>query len=265
MAIRYTPEYNKRIRQVVKNYNLRLSKARQIDKVKKADLPDRASVKILKTSFTRRQDLERELRTLEKFSRQNVKQQVGRVTNYDREVIKKNRQATIKYFENTVRSIRKKDIKYYPGEQARVKTIEQNLDILRKGVSRATESEIETMKAYVDKYRKSFQRQASGYRGFMSEIEQIIDTLNIGASEDEKISDAEKDAFFKKFSVLTPEELYELYESSDLIDRVYRLADSPKYTGGELKIYASDDYARTLIKALMDEADLLISEVKSNS
>lgn len=264
MAIRYTPEYNRRIRRVVENYNRKLSRARQIDKVKKADLPEQVSVKTLKNSFTRRRDLERELRTLEKFSRQSVKQSVGRVTVYDREVIKKNRRATIKYFENTVRAIRKKDIKYYPGEQARVKTIEQNLDILRKGVSRATESEIETMKAYVDKYRKSFQIQASGYRGFMSEVEQIIDAVNIGAG-DEQISDADKDAFFKKFSKLTPEEMYELYESSDLIGRVYRLADSPKYTGGELKIYASDDYARTLIKALMEEADLLISEVKSNS
>lgn len=265
MAIRYTPEFNKRISRIVRRYNTALKKAHDIDKIRKDRLPDPVSVKSLKSSYTKRRDLERELRTLEKFSRQSVKnEQRGGISNYEYESIKKNRQVTIKYFENTVRVLRSKALNNYPSELNRVKTIERNLDILRKGASRATDDELKTMKAYVDKYRKSFTLQASGYRGFMSEIEMIIDYLNLSASEDEKITDEQKEAFFKKFSALTPEEFYEIYEEKDLVERVYMLADSPKYTGGELKLYGSSEYARDLINTLMEEADLLIAEVKSN-
>ena len=50
---------------------------------------------------------------------------------------------------------------------------------------------------------------------------------------------------------------------NDLINRIYQLADSPKYTGGKLIIRSSEDVANRLISTLMEQIDLLISEVKN--
>lgn len=264
MAIRFTPDYEKRIKRIARNYNRAVVNANKQGRIRKDKLPDLVSVEALKSSYSRRSDLERELKTLEAFSRKGVKTSYAIGTsNYDIDVIRKNRRATINYFENLAGMIRSKGTDEYPGQKARLKTIEKNLDILRKGTAGATEDELESMSAYVDKFRKSFERQATGYRGFMSEIDMVIDNVNKGATDEEIITDEERDAFFKKFSKLTPEELYELYERKDLIKRVYLLADSPKYTGGKLKLYAKKDDARDLIKTLMEEADLLIASVKA--
>lgn len=264
MAIRFTPEYNKRIERIVKNYNSGVIRANKQGKIRKDRLPELVSVKALKTSYSKKSDLERELRTLEAFTRKGASTSyaIG-ISNYDIDTIRRNKRATIKYFEGLRDIIKEKGTDKYPGQAGRIRTIEKNLDILRKSTTEATEDELESMLAYVDKYRKSFERQATGYRGFMSEIELVIDRVNQGASEDEKITEEQKDAFFKKFSQLNPEELFELYERKDLIKRVYLLADSPKYTGGKLKLYSSVTDARDLINTLMEEADLMIAQVKN--
>ena len=263
MAIRYTPEYNKRITNIVRNYNRAVIKSNKSDKIRKDKLPETVSVKMLKKSYTRKADLERELRTLERFSRESAKTSyaIG-ISNYDIQTIRANKRATIKYFENISNIIKSKDLQNRPSEQARLKTIEKNLKILRKSTTSATEDELEAMSAYVDKYRKSFERQATGYRGFMSEVEAVIDRVNEGADEKDKITEEMKEEFFNKFSKLNQEEFYELYERSDLIKRVYMLADSPKYTGGELQLHLTENKARNLMHTLLEEADILVNQVK---
>ena len=255
MAIRFTPEYNKRIAKVVKNYNASVRKANKQGKMRKDRLPELTSVETLKKSYSKRADLERELKTLESFSRKSAKAgyAVG-ISNYDIDVIRKNRRATIKHFEHVAETIKKKATTNYPLQTARYKAIEANLKILKKRPSEATEEELKTMLANVTKYRKNFERQATGYRGFMSEIDLIMERVGI--------SDTERDAFFEKFSKLTPEEFEDLYSKNDLISRIYELADSPKYTKNELHLYASEDQAKNLINTLMNEADMLIAEVK---
>lgn len=256
MAIRYTPDLNARMRRTVREYNRRVRRANTEGKVRKSNLPEVTSVRTLKKSFNKRSDLERELKTLDLFTRESVKEPVGEYVNrYDVDVINANKSATIKHFENVVDILKRKNTDKYPGQMARIRTIEKNIDILKKDVDTATSSELESMKAYVDKYRKGFERRATGYRGFMSEVEAVMDRVGI--------SDAQKEEFFAKFSTLTEEELYELYETKDIINRVYLLADSPKYTGGELKLHSTVKDAREVIETLMDEADMMIAEVKS--
>lgn len=255
MAIRFTPEYNKRIAKIVKNYNASVRKANKQGKMRKDRLPDLTSAEILKKSYTKRADLERELRTLEAFSRKSARAgyAIG-ISNYDIDVIRKNRRATIKHFEHVAETIKKKATTNYPLQTARYKAIEANLKILRKRPSEATEEELRTMLANVNKYRKNFERQATGYRGFMSEIDLIMERVGISGTD--------RDAFFEKFTKLTPEEFEDLYEKNDIISRIYELADSPKYTNNKLHLYASEDEARDLVTTLMEEADMLIAEVK---
>ena len=256
MAIRFTPEYNARINKIVKNYNARVRKANKQGKLRKSNLPETVSARVLKKSYTSRTDLDRELKTLEMFSRKMARQPVGEhLTEYDIATIKANRKATIEHFEKIADIVRGKVKKNLPLQQGRLDTIEANIKNLQQDIDSASEADLRGMLSYVNKYRKSFERQATGYRGFLSEVDMIMDRVGVPAEQ--------KDEFFKKMSQLNSEEFYELYEKSDLISKVYELADSPKYTGGKLVLYDTEQNARDLIDTLLQEADMLIAEVKS--
>ena len=256
MAIRFTPEYNERINKIVRNYNARVRKANKEGRLRKSNLPETVSARTLKKSYTSRTDLDRELRTLEMFNRKMARHPVGEhLTEYDIATIKANKQATIEHFEKLADVVRSKVGKNLPLQQGRLDTIELNIKNLMQDVDTASESDKRAMLAYVNKYRKNFERQANGYRGFLSEVDMIMDRVGV--------SKEQKDVFFKKLSKLNSEEFYELYEKSDLVSKVYELADSPKYTGGKLVLYDTEQNARELIDTLLQEADMLIAEVKS--
>ena len=256
MAIRFTPEYNKYIRKTVNEYNRKVQRANTQGKINKANLPDLISVKDLKRSYQHRADLDRELENLRMFSRKSVRQKkAGEVSQYQVNLINANREKTIKFFEHKADIIRKKATSGYPLQKDRLNAIERNLEILRKGTEGATERELKTMSAYIDKYRSSFERQATGYRGFLSEVDLIMG--NVG------IDQAKQDELFKKLSKLDEEEFMDLYEKEDIIGRIYELADSPKYTGGELKLKGNEDDARRLIDSLIENIDVMIAEVKA--
>jgi hypothetical protein len=94
---------------------------------------------------------------------------------------------------------------------------------------------------------------AAGYRGFLSEVDSVMGLVGIEEKGRKK--------FFNKVNKLTPEQFHYLYETSDLISRVYDLADSPELVGG-IKINTSEENARDLIDTLMEEIDELIEEAK---
>jgi hypothetical protein len=256
MAIRFTPEYNARINKIVRDYNKRVRRANKEGKLRKSNLPETVSARVLKKSYSSRTDLDRELKTLEMFNRKMARQPVGEhLTEYDIATIKVNREATIEHFEKIADIVRGKVKKNLPLQQGRLDTIELNIKNLKQDVDTASESDKRAMLAYVNKYRKSFERQANGYRGFLSEVDMVMDRVGVPKEQ--------KDAFFKKMSQLNSEEFYELYEKSDLVSKVYELADSPKYTGGKLVLYDTEQNAKDLIDTLLQEADMLIAEVKS--
>lgn len=256
MAIRFTPEYNEHINKVVQNYNKRITRANTIGKIKKASLPDKVSVKTLKKAYTSRKDLDRELKNLAMFRRKDARKVAGeKINNYDVELINQNRKAAIKYFEKQADYMRMKIGKNMPLSSGELKAVELNIDLLRKGTKDAPEEDIRAMKAYIEKYRQSFERQSTGYRGFLSEVDAIMMRLGISKSE--------RDQFFDKFSELDAGQFMDLYERNDLINKIYQLADSPKYTGGKLVLHNSEEEARQLVETLMEEADILVAETKA--
>lgn len=255
MAIRFTPEYNKYIRKTVNEYNRKVQRANTEGKIKKVNLPELASVKTLKKSYLHREDLDKELANLKAFSRKSIrKEKVGGVNEYQLNLIKNNREKTIEFFEHKADVIRKKATSGYPLQKDRLVAIEENLDILKKGVDGASEDDLKAMYAYVNKYRGSFERQATGYRGFLSQVDLVMD--DIGVPKDKQ------DEFFNKLSKLSEEEFMDLYEKNDIIDDIFNLADSPKLTGGVFMV-KDEERAENLINELLGNIDTLIKEVKN--
>lgn len=69
MAIRYNKEFNKEIQQVVKNFNAKIAR---LEATEQEILPDKTSVKELKTIYKDRRQLKRKLRQLRSFSERGM-------------------------------------------------------------------------------------------------------------------------------------------------------------------------------------------------
>lgn len=255
MAIRFTPEYNARINKIVQDYNRRVRRANVEGKIRKDQLPEKVSVKTLKKSYTNRADLERELKNLESFRRKSVREEIEGVSSYETELILQNRRSAIKYWEKEAAYAKSKADQNYPLQKKRYNEIQRNLDVLKKGMKDATSREKISMARSIEDYRKSFERQATGYRGFLSELDAVMEKLDYPKSQ--------RDEVFDKLSQLNQSEFYELYKTVDLVGTIYQLADSPKYTGGELVIHSSVKSAKRNIDSFIEQLDGLIAEVKS--
>ena len=72
--IRWRPDDNEQLRKAVKNFNAKISRLERKDPKNKAALPDRVSVKQLKEMIDTRQDLNRELNALKRFSKRGSEQ-----------------------------------------------------------------------------------------------------------------------------------------------------------------------------------------------
>ena len=261
MSIKYTPDYIKKIKRIVDPYNKRVRTAHSKGKIPKSRLPEPVSMATLMKSYNKRSDLDRELRNLQRFSRKATKvvdenEMNGPVTKYDIDLIKANRKAASKYFKEQIELIKSTMKGYSPIQQQRIDLIQEHVDLLDgMDLGKATLSELKSMERYVDKYRKHFERQATGYRGFLGEVEVIMDRVGVPASK--------KEEFFDKLSKLNSEEFYQLYEKYDIIDAIYRLADSPKTAGGEMIIYDDGERAADLIDELLEDIDVMIESVKA--
>lgn len=256
MAIRFTPEYNARIKRTVVNYNQRVRRANKEAKIRKSELPGIASIKTLKKSYTNRRDLERELRNLELFRRKSARHYDKVISDYDINMISRNRRKAIEHY-RFLADIAKSRIKHgYPSEKADLFHYENIIRNLSQDISKSSDAELRAMKGNVEDYRKSFERQATGYRGFLSEVEMIMDRVGINRTD--------KEIFFDKLSQLNSEEFFEAYKKSDLVSKIYDLADSPKYTRGKLVLYSTEKDARELIDTLLEEIDVIIKDVKTS-
>lgn len=253
MSIKFDDNLNQRISRTVKNYNRRIKTAKAAG-IKASNLPSTVSVSQLKRSYSRRADLERELNNLQAFSRRKtIQDPLQKVSEYQKEVIRTNRRKTVAFLEKRKQYLEKENPFKLPSQQAEIEGVQRNIDLLRKPFKSATQSELKAMERQVNKYRQSFAKQAAGYRGFLTEIDWVM--RNTGIPKEQR------DEFFNKLRKLDAVEFEEVYNNSQLLQRVFELADSPSY--GEMKLNTTEDNAREIVELLFDDIDRLIKNVKS--
>lgn len=245
MAINYDDALNARMSRIVRNYNRRVE-GTKVPKV---------SVARLRKDYSRRADLNRELKNLEAFSKKTAfRDATAKVSEYDKQLIRNNRAETIKFLQEQQQYLQKRIKKGYPLEEAEIKNLQLNERLLSQDIESSSQADLQAMLGSVQDYRKSFAERGAGYRGFLSEVEWVMGQVGIEPEEQEE--------FFNKMKKLSPQELYAIYEESELVKRVYELADSPSY--GNIKLNTTDEDAKTKIRALLDSIDSLIAEVKES-
>lgn len=257
MAIRFDSDFNNKIRREVMNYNQNRSRA-----IKRGlkNVPPIARVSDLKARYTSRKELEKELTRLRQFK-------AGKLTevetaggakaldwelNYLRKITNEAKQYYNREILSTQRYLAKFPNQRDIGKEEHLNELLDKRSFLDQDIKSLNQEDYKTFRATVYDYTQEHYRSNRSYRGFLSEVEAVMTMVGI-----------DKDVinlFMKKFKVLSPEEFVYLYNNSDLIARIYELADSP--TLGKLKLNTSKSDAKEKIETLLAEQDDLIQQAQ---
>lgn len=257
MAIRYDKVLNDLLRKEVRNYNARLKrmKARGITR-----LPDYQSVSELKSRYNTKSELTREINRLQTLNRQQVLNSVetkggAKVAQWQYTYAKSNRTAAKQFFEKEYARVSKRTIRF-PGERMQLDTISAKINLLETPIESLSQSQFRSVISSINEFATSPTQLKARYRGFLSEVDWVMDKVGI---EDEV-----KEKFFKKFQTLTPEQFLYAYDNNDIIARIYALYKKDYGAEEAYLNVGSDQDAKSLINDLMDQADIMVKEAKLN-
>lgn len=256
MAIRYDDGLNKELRRVVHNFNQKRKRA-----IKRGYhyLPPIQYVSELKARYDTKSDLLRELKYLERFNLKRdqalkvVETSGGaKAIKWEWDYLKAHEKQAKKFFQKEYNLIASK-VGDFPGERMRLNTIAKKIDTLDLDLAYMSQSQFNSYRSAINEVVNKPLKYAAGYRGFLSEVEGVMKMVGI--------PDADIKKFFNNIDTLTPDQFHYLYEKSDLVSRVFELADSPEYDG-TLKLNTTEDAATDLINTLIEESDMLVDEAK---
>lgn len=252
---RYSQEFNEALRNEVRNYNKRLARAEQRGY---RNLPQREKVRDIKTKYKNVNDIRRQMARLRKFSVKSsmtkVANQAGtRVYQWQNDFIKANLAGAKEYFQQEYARVSKRELRF-PGERTYLDTVGSKLRLLEQDISTLSESQARSMYVTVKEFYDAPQRREAQYRGFLQEVEWVMDITGV--------SDESKDAFFKKFGDLTPSQFLWAYDNNDIIAKILSLYQK-NIDGGDP--YLTDpEHAENMINILLNEADLIVEDAKLN-
>lgn len=257
MAIDYNNELNNRIRNEVRNFNKRRNTA--ISKGYR-NVPKVAKVSDLKARYRTKRELEKELNVLSKFrvSDEDLLKKVenkGGVTSTDWnfKYLKSNAQSAKDFFVREYKIIAGK-VKDSPSEKTRLTNIMNKIKALELDYQYMNQKQFNAYQSAINEFIDSSAKRRGGYRGFLSQIESV---MRLVGSDEKAIN-----RVLKKVKELTPEQFTKMVEESDLVSRIYEIADSPIYTGGTLKLNTSYEDAESLIDSFTEQVDDLVEEAK---
>ena len=250
MAVRYDADFNKEIRRVVKNFNAKRNRA-----IKRGykQVPQIQRVSELKARYATKRELRSELARLEKFNKQKdslkeVETSGGATAiNWELNYLKQNVIQAKAYWDKRIADLSKKE-KRFPSERNALDNAIANRKSLDVVFDYMTQDQFKALKASITQSLKAPAWQTRNYRGFLSEVESVMRMVGIDSPRINQ--------FMKNFEVLNADQFLKLYNESDLIGRVYDLADSP--TKGKLKLNIDKDSAEEIIETLLEEQNDLI-------
>ncbi|MBO7715537.1 MAG: hypothetical protein J6S85_18385 [Methanobrevibacter sp.] len=254
--IKYTPEFNARIRKDVRHFN----QVRKTLSKKGIEItPPPFNVSELKIRIQDRGELIKELNLLSKISSksENVLKEVetsGGVKSikWELDYLKANQKQAIEQFKRE-KEYELRNHPILPVEKMRLFEIEEMLEVMNLDVDYMNQEQFKNFKAGMKEFFQMAEHMNRGYRGFLWQVE---NAMRLAGYENKDIN-----ALFNKFKGLTPSQFHEYYRTNDLIKRIYELVNSDP-NGNPMKLTTSEEDARVLIDTLIEEVDEDIAQIK---
>lgn len=255
MAIRYNKAYNKEISAIVKNFNQKRNRAIQQGF---KNVPSKIKVSDLKARYTSRKLMNEQLKLMKEFSAggnkvlKEVENRGGAESiDWEFKYLKSNERLAREYFVREFKMIGKR-IGSFPGERQRLDTIARKINLLDMDVDYMSQSQFNSYRSAINEFIQLPSRQKAGYRGFLSEVDWVMDKVGI--------DEESRNEVFRKLNKLSPQEFFNMYENSEIVKRIYDLADSPEF--GKMKLNTDIDDAKKKVDSFIESLDILIEQAK---
>ena len=254
MAIRFDPKYNAEIRRIVHNFNQKRNRA-----IKRGftHLPPALTVSELKSRYTKRADLERDLRLIKRFNREDALESVVtsggvKAINWEVKYLKANIKRAKEFYDREIRNLSFLDTDLVVSKKEVLNNLREKRAYLDLELDLIAPNQYSTYKSIINEYLSSNYDRQRSYRAWMNEVEIIMSRLGY----DKKTINQ----FFKGFDQLTPNQFVNMYRQNSIVSRIYELY-IPK-TNGTWDLSTSEEDAKELIDTFMVEKDEMINKAK---
>lgn len=256
MAIRFDSSYNAEIKRVVRNFNQKRNRA-----IKRGftHLPPKLTVQELKSRYSTRSDLNRELNQLRKFNKDRddalelIETSGGaKAIKWEYDYLKHNIKYAKDFYDREIDEARKLDTNLKVSQAEYINNLMSKRAYLDLELAELNQSQFRTYKKTINEYLYANERNSNSYRGWLEEVEVIMRYLGY----DNKTIDK----FFEGFDTLTPREFITMYRQSSLVSRIYELYIPTRDASFHLS--TSGASARGLIEDFMQQKDELIAKAK---
>lgn len=259
---KYTPEFNKEIRSIVKNFNKKVDRLSQ-KYPKSKRIPEKVTVRGLKSTYSKKSDMERRLKQLQSFNEEKLNKLVSvssdnaKVSQFEYESFRLQRRVAKEKIQHLLKLNQQRDKKegrIIPSHRTRslkanLRTIEQT------DKSRFSFKSFMSSKRMTDRYAE---RKAKTDQQF---FENFFDMLWANQAYNELDPDLVQQAH-DLLEQLSPEQLLEMYNSEPDISRLvedYNLfTDTQGYSLTDTEVIR----ARVRFESLMDELPDLVKKYK---
>lgn len=211
MAIRYDTNLNNEIRRTVANFN---KKVRRLEKQEREILPEKVSVEDLKSSFTNRRELLRELKKLQSFSEKGMEDIVTTKgdfigTKYDYLNYKRDKARSLRAVGRQIKIEEKTASPLKITRNSHLGLLKHRKEILSRSLDEATGNELLSLINMIREQEKRFKSDKIFYDNYFTML--FKDAELIGYPP-EKIK-----AIENSLRRLTPEQLYSLEENDGAV------------------------------------------------
>lgn len=256
MAIKFDKAYNAEIRRVVRNFNQKRNRA-----IKRGYryLPPPVTVSELKSRYTTRKQLNRDLNALKRFNREGDKALKvvetsggAKAIKWEYDYLKRNLQYAKEFYDREIEDAARLDTPMMVAKAEYINNLKSKRDYLNLELTELSQSQFRTFRNTINEYLYANERNMNGYRNWMNEVELIMRNLGYDNKTINK--------FFEGFNELTPRQFLTMYRQSQLVSRIYELYIPTK--DHSFKLSTTEEDAKDLINTFMIEKDEMIKKAK---
>ena len=220
MAIRYDKNFNKEIQKVVKNFNAKITR---LEATEQEILPEKTSVKELKTIYQDRRQLKRKLKQLRKFSEKGMEKVLitpggAEMTQWEYETGKADYTVAKRRLGKQVKAgLSKPKSPFLKSEE--LQNAEDKLSEMKKSFKDYSQSELEFIQNIVNKELKHKYYEEIFKRNLLAKFETIIQERGIAEEMGEK-------GIISRLQKFSGEELLKIYKDVQGLSSIMEYGDT---------------------------------------
>ena len=217
MAIRFSDDYNRKIYNVVRNFN---RKIKRLQSKGVSNLPEPISTRELKTNYQTRQQLNKQLGLFSKFGERDSVKEVetsggAKAIKWELEYYKANTQNAIDFFEREIEKSRSSDSEYRILRKDYQNNLQSKINLLQRSMKESSPKVYTSQVQIIKDYLHNVERMKAGYKNWMD----IVNRAGNFAQVDKRVMKS----LNTKLSGLSEQQFTDLYHNEGLVRRVFEL------------------------------------------